>query len=175
MSWSHLFFMKKTLHNSEWSFIFSMLIVMAAFIVITKVNKLRYQRELNRVGVCEEVLVTILGEVRKPGVYKVVVGTPLKDIMRKAKPKKFSNLKDLLMKKNIEESTTVVVKELEEISVRINGEVESPVVLKVKPRTRICDLKSRVTLTKEADDAFFKKRKHLVDGEVIKIPKKTVE
>ncbi len=148
---------------------------MAAIIVITKVNKLRYQRELNKVGICKEVLVTILGEVRKPGVYNVAIGTSLKDIVGKAKPKKFSNLKDLPMKKNIEESTTVVVKELEEISVRIEGEVKSPMVLRVKPRTRICDLKSRITVTKEADGAFFKKRKHLVDDEVIKVPKKTVE
>ena len=179
MGWtlkSHLFFhLKKSLPTSEWTFIFSTLIVMAAFVLIAKFNAIRSQSEIDKVEFQEEVCVTILGEVRRPGVYKVLVGTLLQDVVRKARPKKFSNLKDLPMKKIIEEPLTVVVEELAKISIRVTGEVENPTILKVKPRTRICDLKSIVILTDDADKTFFKRRKHLLDREVIEIPKKTVE
>lgn len=148
---------------------------MAAFVIVAKVNAWRADAQISQIESQKEILVAITGEVSKPGMYKVFAGTTVESALKKAKPKKFSNIKDLPLKKIIEEPLTIDVKALSEIRVKVDGEVSEPMELRLKPKTRICDLKLKLTLTKDADKTFFKSRKQLLDGEVVLVPKKTVE
>lgn len=167
--------MKKSLPVSEWTYIYSILIVMVAFIIVAKINARRAFSEIVKIKPVKEVLITIAGEVSKPGKYKVLTGTTLKSALKKAKPKKFSNLKDLPLKTIIEAPLTIDVKKLSELHVEVIGEVEEPTTLKLKPGTRISDLKSKLILTEDADKKFFRSRKQVLDGDLIRVPKKTVE
>jgi hypothetical protein len=74
----------------------------------------------------------------------------------------------------IEEPLHLVVEEFSEIVVRIKG-AATPVELRVPTGSRISDLKSKVSLTAEADKAFFRRKRLLKNGEIIEVPKKTVE
>lgn len=62
-----------------------------------------------------------------------------------------------------------------EITVMVRGAVLAPTQLTLPPKSRICDLKTKLSLTPEADKRFFRRRKLLKDGDCIEVPKKTVE
>ena len=168
--------MEKSLPSSEWVFVGSILIVMTAFFVVAKVNAYRASSEISIAPLLkEECIVTITGAVSRSGEYTVRVGTTLEQVLKKARPMPYSNLRALPLKKIIETSLLIDVEELTEISVSIDGEVAEPVTLVLAPKSRICDLKSKVIFTDETDKTFFRKRRLLRDGDRITVPKKTVE
>lgn len=63
----------------------------------------------------------------------------------------------------------------QEIYVIVKGEVKEASELTLPKESRICDLQEKINLTDNADTAFFKRRKRLKNGEIIVVPKKTVE
>ncbi len=64
---------------------------------------------------------------------------------------------------------------LTEITVHVRGAVLEPAQLKMPVQSRICDLKSKISLASNADRTFFRRKKRLKNGEIIEVPKKTVE
>ena len=61
---------------------------------------------------------------------------------------------------------------LQEITVRIEGEVEAPIELTLPIGARMSELKSKVVLTERADQSVFKSRRMLKDGEIVMVRKK---
>lgn len=61
-----------------------------------------------------------------------------------------------------------------EVRVTVRGAAES-IELVLPKGSRISDLKEKISLSAEADKTFFRRKRKLKDGEVIEVPKKTVE
>ena len=57
----------------------------------------------------------------------------------------------------------------------MEGEIGEAKELLLPVDSRICDVKSKISLLKTTDKSFFKSKKRLVDGAVVQVPKKTVE
>lgn len=168
--------MKKSLQSSEWLLIGSLLAIMASLVIIAKVNAYRAASTISIADLKQEqILVTIAGAVAKPGEYSVLSGTPISEVLRKARPKPWANLQILPIKQVIEAPLHLNVEELTEITVSVRGAVDEPMKIVLPAKSRICDLKSKVSLTAEADKSFFRRRKVLKEGDVIEVPKKTVE
>jgi len=167
---------QKSLPFSEWSLVGSLLIIMASLVLIAKINTHRASTHLlsTEIGP-EKVLVTIDGAVTKPGQYLLAVGTSVEKALRKAKPTKLANTKILPLRTLIEEPMHLHVEELKEITVFVRGEVLEPLEITLPLHARISDLKGKVQLTKKSDKSFFRRRKLLKNGEILVVPKKTVE
>ncbi|HSX26983.1 MAG TPA: SLBB domain-containing protein [Chlamydiales bacterium] len=168
--------MKQSVQSSEWVLVGSLLLIMASLVVISKVNVYRAASTLalNEIEV-KEILVTVKGAVAKPGAYRVLEGTLLETVLRKARPWPHANLKALPLKRPLEGESEIVVEELAEITVYVDGAVEKRVELTLPAKSRVSDLKSKVVLSEDADKSYFRRRRWLKDGEKIEVPKKTVE
>ncbi len=168
--------MKKSLPSSEWLLVASLLMIMASLVVIAKVNAYRAASSITAKDLQqEEIWVTIEGAVAKPGRYRALSGQTIGEVVRKARPNPFADLKKIPLKEIVEAPMQLQIEELSEVQVFIQGAVAEPVEIRVPARTRICDLKSKVSLTAEADKTFFRRRKMVKDGEILEVPKKTIE
>jgi DNA uptake protein ComE-like DNA-binding protein len=168
--------MKRSLLTSEWFLAISLLILLFSFFLIANINARKASFSIERFSpIQEEISVTIDGAVKKPGSYSVRVGTTVGQAVRKAKPTKDANLSLLSMQEIIEAPLHLTIQPLEEIKVKVFGAVQEAVELTLPVGSRICDLKSKITLTKEAEKAFFRRKKRLKNGDQIEVPKKTVE
>ena len=67
---------------------------------------------------------------------------------------------------------TIFVSKLQNVSVRVEGAVLAPEELQLPVGARLCDLKSKVQCTSDADTAFLKRRRLLKNHDVIIIPKR---
>lgn len=159
--------MDKNLRSSEWVLVLSFLLLFVSIVAISQFNR---QREFKNFPQHQKISVTISGAVSRPGTFLVLPGMTLEALLKKSRPKRFANLRDLDFKQRIEEPLKLHIEELKEIVVRIEGAAK-PVVLQLEPGTRICDLKSKVECFPEADRKFFKRRRMLRDGETLEIPK----
>lgn len=168
---------KKSLQSSEWLLVGSLLAILASLVLVAKINLYLASETLSNFHLEPEKLidVTISGAVLKPGVYQVSQGTLLENALKKARPKKNACLKKIDGKQMVETPLDVVLEELSEIVVSVEGAVEETAEVRLEPGARICDLKSKIRLTEEADRRFLKRRRILKDGEKITIPKKSVE
>ncbi len=168
---------KKSLQSSEWLLVGSLLAILASLVLVAKINLYLSSETLSNFHLEPEKLIeiSISGAVHKPGIYQISQGMPLEKALKKARPKKNACLKKLDLEQKVETPLQVVLEELSEIVVTIEGAVEEAVELRLEPGARICDLKSKIRLTEEADRRFFKRRRILKDGEKITIPKKSVE
>jgi hypothetical protein len=164
----------KKLFASEWLLVGSLLMILASLVVIAKVNTHKASGLLLASAPAappvEMILVTIEGAVSKPGTYEFPVGSRMGDVLKKARPKPFANLKNLSLAERVDQPLNLKIEELAEISVQIIGAVTESVELVLPMGVRICDLKSKISLRPEADKQFFKKRRRLRDGEVLEIP-----
>lgn len=165
--------MEKSLRSSEWFLVGSLLLVMASLVLVAKVNAHRASAVV--LAQVPEVVVAIDGAVAKPGEYAVRKGSRIEEIVRKARPKPYANLKKLGVDERVEGPLSLHIEELSEIVVSVNGAVKEPMQLVLPAGSRLCDLRSKISLTTEADKSFFRRRRLLKDGEKIEIPKKTVE
>lgn len=120
-------------------------------------------------------MVTIEGAVAKPGEYWLPSGTTVAQALRKARLKPFADIQALPLKQIIEEPLHLRVEEFTEVVVSVRGAVEKPLDLTLPTGTRVCDLKSKIILTRDADKSFFRRRKLLKNGDIIEVPKKDVE
>lgn len=150
--------------------------IMAALLVVAKVNAHRSASIILAADLKkEQFTVTVESAVAKPGSFVVEQGTTFGEVLRKAKPKPFSNLRGIKVDEEIPADTSLVLEELKEIMISVLGAIEAPVELTLPAKSRVCDLKSKVVLTDDANRLFFKSRRMLKDGEKIEIPKKAVE
>ncbi|HSX25781.1 MAG TPA: SLBB domain-containing protein [Chlamydiales bacterium] len=169
--------MKKSLKSPEWILVISLLAILASIVLIAKINVHRAMIAISEADLkpSEMVAVLVEGAVRKPGIYQIIPGTPIQSVCKKAGLKRYADLKKIDLTARIEAPTHLVIQELSEIEVAIAGEVILPTQLRLPIGTRICDLKSKIQLTEQADSACFRSRRQLKDGEFFEIPKKTVE
>lgn len=168
--------MKHSLSRSEWSFLAIFFLIMATLVLIAKINVHRATDTLGRLrSEKAEILVTIEGAVKKPGAYIVKEGTAAKAILRKAGPTLYADLKNVPVKELVIKSTHWIIPELKEIRVLVEGAVLVPLELAMPLGSRICDLKSKVICTDDADKSFFKRKRRLKNGEKIEVPKKPLE
>lgn len=168
--------MKKSLRSSEWILVVSLLIIMSSLVLIAKVNTARLDpimdpKEIEKV----EVLVTVEGAVSKPGEYLIESGSTVGEVLRKSRPKPWADLDKVNPSEIIEKPLNIKVDELTEITVYVKGAVAQPEEITLPAKSRICDLKSKVSLTKQADKSFFRRRRLLKNREIIDVPNKTVE
>ena len=165
--------MKESLKTSEWLLISTFLILLASLAVYARLakGKMGQPVSVEIAQVEESVSIAISGAVAKPGVYAAKVGSPLRVVVNKSRPLKFADLKSLDLERRIEDSFELIINELSEISVRVQGAVAEPVELRVPAGSRVSDLKSKVILLEDADPKILKSRRVLRDGEVVEIPK----
>jgi hypothetical protein len=118
------------------------------------------------------VKVKIEGFVERPNVYEFALGTPLEEALRKARPKRFADLRSIDQASVLTTSIQLNIEKLSSLKVHITGAVAKSETIEVAPGTRICQLKQKIVLIEESDLAFFKKRRFLSDGEVVDVPYK---
>ena len=165
-----------SLRPFEWILAATLIIFIAALVLIAKINSYRASTAISAATLLpEEILVTIDGAVKKPGQYMIRAGGTIEHALRKAKPTVTADLKALPLKELIENPLHISVPELKEIRVFVAGAIAEPVELRLPPGSRICDLRSKVIFTNETEKAFFRRRKLLKNGDRIEAPKKTVE
>ena len=114
----------------------------------------------------------IEGFVEKPGVYEFPAGTPIGEALRKAKPKRFADLRAIDPILPLAESRELKIEPLQNLRIHVRGAVINPETIEVEPGTRICHIKQKIQLSDEADLVFFKKRNYVSDGDVILVPHK---
>lgn len=160
----------------EWFCTSAILLLMASFVIIAKVNANRAASTIEASDLRRsEVLVTIEGAVSKPGEFAVAHGTTVGEALRKARLKPFADLQKIDLKEEILEPKKFVIEELKEIVVSISGCGAQEEKLTLPIRTRVCDLKSKLTLNEGADRSFLRSRRMLKNGEIIEVKKKTVD
>ena len=149
---------------------------MTSLVLVAQVNASRASASIAVEDVkAEPVVVTVEGAVSKPGAYPVQPGTTVETVLRKARLKPFANVQNLPLHQIIEAPLHLKVEELAEITVFVCGAVTEPLEIVLPARARVSDLKSKVSLSDEADKTFFRRRRMLKHGEKIEIPKKDVE
>jgi hypothetical protein len=159
------------LRSSEWALAGSFFLILLSLFAIAKIQVWRYSIGTASAPVVL-VQVSIEGFVEKPDIYEFPIGTPMEEILRKACPKRFANLRSIDLKSPLTTSLQLKLEPLRSLQVHVTGAVASAETIEVEPGTRICQLKQKIQLSDEADLAFFKKRKILSDGDVIYVPSK---
>lgn len=173
--------LKNSLASSEWFLVLSLLAILSSLVLIAKINTHQASVLIETQKLESEALipVTIEGAVAKPGTYQIKAGVTLGQALKKARPKPQANLKELDLTQRIKAPLNLVLEELKEITVFIDGAVEIRQEFRLPLKTRVCDLKTKVQCTSDADPelikAFWKKRRELKDGEILWVPKKSVE
>lgn len=155
----------------EWRVTSVLIAIMISLVVISKFNIYKtncYSCDSRKIS-DEKIAVEISGAVAKPGVYEVRMGSPIKKILAKARPKPNANLRDIDLEAPVNASTTLEIQSLETIKVRIYFEKEFLQELEIAHSTRLSELKSKIQLPKGANLTTFKSRRLLKDGEVISL------
>jgi hypothetical protein len=149
------------------------MIFMSSLVLVAKFNAMRVATMLELVE--EEVVVRVEGAVKRPGEYRVAMGTPLEQVLKKAKPFLEADLRGLSLKENIVDSKTIAIERLKTVIVWVTGAVVEEGEIELPVGSRISDLKGKIELKEEADKSFLKRKRKLKNGEKIEVPKKTVE
>lgn len=114
--------------------------------------------------------VTIIGEVKKPDTYRILPGTRFKDLLAKAKPKRFANLKKMDLERPLLADQTIQINKLSTITVYVKGAVVDSMTYVLPIGTRICDLKKYIDIKQDVSKDFIKRRSYLKDGQTVTIP-----
>lgn len=163
--------MRRSVEPSEWTLILSLSFILASLFIISQINSYRSTPSLifSAPSQPAPVTITLSGAVQRPGAYTVESGTPLAQVLRKARPKTHANLQNYNLEEPLLTDTTLQIEERPIITVTIDG-----VEITLPAGSRICDLKGKISLEPDADPQFFRRKKQLRHGEKIEIPKKGV-
>ena len=164
----------KSLKSSEWLLVGSLLVLMASLLLLSRLHEHRAASQLKFFADKMEklVTVTISGAVLNPGKFATSPEALLRDVIKKSKPKFFANLRPFGFEESVEQDRVIEIAELTMIQVYVSGAIIKPVEMEVPITTRLCDLKSKIQLTKNADQKFMKRRRVLRDGDKIIVPEK---
>lgn len=160
-----------SLRSTEWALAGSLLLVLLSLFVVAKIQAKHCSKGTDSISIAL-VTIQIAGFVERPGVFEVARGTPFEEVLRKARPKRFANLRGLDPMSPLLQSMELTIEPLQSLRVQVQGAVAKPELIEVAPGTRICHLKQIISLAESADLTFFKKRRLLADGDVIDIPEK---
>lgn len=166
----------KKLRRSEWIVACSFFMIMCSLVLISKIYVYQARSLLfNPLPEQRTVSVTVSGAVAKPGSYQVLVGTPVSQVLKRARLKPIADVQTIALNSLIEDASHLYIPEVTEVTVTVRGEVLMPQTITLPAGSRICDLKERISFTQEAEKSYFRRRKRLKNGEIIWVPKKTVE
>jgi hypothetical protein len=160
-----------SLRAAEWALAGSMLLILLSLFVVAKIQARQCSKGTDSVPIAL-VTIQIAGFVEHPGVFEVARGAPLEEVLRKARPKRFANLRGLDLMSPLLHSMELTIEPLQSLRVQVKGAVEKSESIEVALGTRICHLKKIISLAESADLTFFKKRRLLSDGDVIDVPEK---
>jgi hypothetical protein len=161
------------LHRSEWIFSFALLIFIASLFLIAKRNSFHSLEQLPLIAPPADAILSIevTGCVGKPGTYSVRPGTSVRTVLRKARLGPAADVTNISLDQGLDASGSLHVPVLEKIIVEVGGCVEQRIRLTLPAGSRICDLKSCVILSADADPRFFKRRRRLKNNEVVDVPR----
>lgn len=164
---------RPSLQFSEWFIICFFLGLLAVFVVVSKISSWKVQKTLSQIVPVRTVSVEVSGEVFCPGVYKLKETARLKELLEKAKPKRFADLSALDFSGPLPAS--LHISRLSAIHVTVSGEgVEQISILELEPGIRLSQIKSKIPLAKDADLSLFRSQRMLKDGEEILVKKKKI-
>ncbi len=168
--------MRRSIEWSEWTLIISFALVLSSFLLISQINTRRSAPlgSLPTPQALAPLFITLTGAVCRPGVYPAQPGTPLSDLLRKARPTPHANLTPYTPAEPLWADQVFHIEELSEIIVTVEGAVLEPLQLALPVGSRISDLKGKISLSAEADPRFLKRKKQLRHREKVVVPKKGV-
>ncbi|MBI3508646.1 MAG: hypothetical protein HY069_03305 [Chlamydiia bacterium] len=152
------------LRASEWSLVGTFILILATFTLIAKIKSHQAQYYLaSYQPKVQKILVTFHGAVAKPGRYTIKKGVPLCEALKKAKPHRYANLRNLDLQAPIVQPLDLHLEPLSEliVHVRINEGQVRDIVMPL--RSRVSDLKTKID--EPYDPAALKSRRFLRDGE----------
>jgi len=153
---------------SEWAITGALLLFVLSLVIIAKIQASRFSVGTLVLPPPVEVIVT--GAVKKPGTYPTQPGTPLREVLRKAKPLRLADVKSIDPDFRVQAPMKLEIPVLTHISIIVRGAVENPGPLTVPAGTKISDLKKYVRIRPEADAVFLKKRRMISEGETVVVP-----
>ncbi|MBI3900668.1 MAG: SLBB domain-containing protein [Chlamydiia bacterium] len=162
--------------HSEWVLAVSFSLFLFTLILISQLHDSAKSSKLQKIYRDRSRLantsctVTVSGAVEHPGSYVVPIGAPIAYILKKTRPTRFANLRDLVKDQEIRGDCSLHIEELSTIFVSVEGAVLEPCTLELPIKTRICQLKTKIRSAPHANLDFFKKRRLLKDGERVHIP-----
>jgi hypothetical protein len=157
------------LRASEWILAGSFVLILLSLFAIAKIQAWQYGQG-SECALVPIATVKIEGCVQRPGTYEFPVGTPLKEILHKARPDRFANLRSIDPEAVLIGALELTIPKLECLKISVTGAVAKNETIEVLPGTKLCQLKPKIALIEDTDLTFFKKRRLLVDGEVIEVP-----
>lgn len=151
----------------------SLILIFASLLLISHFHQHRKKLLISAVEESVEchIDIGIIGEVSRPGVYSVVPGTRIGDLIKKSRPKRYADLSFIDLDSPAVVACELIVPQLKELTVQIEGAVAEPLTLTMPIGSRISDLKSKIQSEKDADLGFFKRRRLLKNREIITIPR----
>jgi hypothetical protein len=154
----------------------TLIFIISIFIIAKKssFSSLEYLQK-HPVIVSEMISLEINGCVQKPGIIQIPKGASLGLALKKAKVKKNADLSNFDLDRSLSESCAILIPPLEKVTVEIIGCVEKPICVQMPLKSRICDLKKRIVLTKDADPTFIQSKRQLKNNDVIRIPEKSAQ
>ena len=162
--------MQKNLPVREW---LSLAIVGGAILVVISQSFLKIRLREEEVLHLPEIEITIVGEVKKPGLYKVVKGFPLLQAILLARPTPWAHLEEEYGV--AEGARKILITPIKEVEVILKGALLQEGSYFFPVGSRLCDIKDKIPLEKRADKSFFRKRRRLKHKEKITIPFKKSE
>lgn len=165
--------MKKSLNVSEWVISGSLILILLSLLLISHFHQHRKKLQISAIkeSVESQIDIEISGEVSRPGVFSVVPGTRIGDLIKKSRPKRYADLSSIDLDSPALVACELIIPQLKELNVKIEGAVAVPIVLKMPIGSRISDLKSKIQSEQDADLGFFKRRRLLKNEEIITIPR----
>lgn len=162
------------LKTREWIIVILYCGLMLTLTLITQViiPKERPKLQLEHQLKSNLIEVSIAGAVESPGLYKVVKGSAIQDLIALAKPLPSADVSKIKLATRLVQGRHIKVPEFEMVTIRIEGEVETPVTIKVVKGTKLKDLFDVVAFTETANQNALLKNRPARDGETVKIPKK---
>ncbi|MBA3602266.1 MAG: SLBB domain-containing protein [Parachlamydiaceae bacterium] len=120
----------------------------------------------------QEIEFHIEGAVAKPGIYRVKVGTKLKEAIILAEPLLEADLRKIKPASRVRNGQKVVLATREMISISVSGAVQEGVTLSVPKGLRLNELSKYVKFTDDADIEKVKSKRHIKNQEKIEVPSK---
>lgn len=162
---------RPSLQPSEWFVIYFFVVLLSSLILISKISSYKAGKYLGNEEIVPSIFVEVTGEVKRPGSYEVRKGASCRDVLKKAKPKRFADLSKIDL--DAEAPNSLAIAPLETIHVYVaGGGVDAPSEWILKPGARVLELKSKIRLTEDADLSPLQSRRMLLDGETILVGKR---
>ncbi len=158
----------------EWCVIILFCVILLILAGFALGNQKRLPPSLPSEPVLTTLQVKIMGQVAKPGVYRLPLKATVKELLEQAQPLSSADLSQVKERRQLRDGQTIHIPERHWITIEITGAVQQPGPLTVLSGTRYCELADQLEVLPEAELKFLRKKKSfLKEGAVIEVPLKT--